>query len=188
MVQTPTRPIGLEEFLQLAETKPASEYIDGQIIQKPMPQGEHSILQTEFSAFINTTLKPTALGRAFTELRCTFGGRSVVPDITVFYRQRIPRQANGRIVNRFEIPPDWTIEILSPDQSHTKVTRNIVHCLDHGTAMGWMIDPEESCIVVYQPNQTPRFFDEPPMVLPMPSFASGIELTVETVFAWLIVD
>ena len=34
----------LEEFLQLPETKPASEYIDGKIYQKPMPQGKHSTL------------------------------------------------------------------------------------------------------------------------------------------------
>lgn len=26
----------LEDFLQLSETKPASEYIDGEIIQKPI--------------------------------------------------------------------------------------------------------------------------------------------------------
>jgi Uma2 family endonuclease len=41
MVQTPSRTLTLAEFLQLPETKPASEYIDGQIIQKPMPQGKH---------------------------------------------------------------------------------------------------------------------------------------------------
>jgi Uma2 family endonuclease len=188
MVQTPTRSITLEEFLELPETKPASEYIDGQISQKPMPQGEHSVLQTDLSTFINTALKPATIGRSFTELRCTFGGRSVVPDIAVFRQERIPRQANGRIANRFEIPPDWTIEILSPDQSQTKVIRNILHCLEHGTEMGWMLDSEESGIFVYQPHQTPRFLDEPQIVLPMPAFASGIELTVEQVFAWLIVD
>jgi Uma2 family endonuclease len=115
-----------------------------------------------------------------------------VPDIAIFRWERIPRQPNGRVANRFEIPPDWTIEILSPDQSQTKVTRNILHCLDHGTEMGWMLDAEESGIFVYEPNQTPRFFDQPTMVLPVPSFAHGIdptiELTVEQVFAWLIVD
>ncbi|MBC1270530.1 Uma2 family endonuclease, partial [Trichormus variabilis FSR] len=42
MIKTPTRRISLEEFLQLPETKPVSEYIDGEIIQKPMPQGKHS--------------------------------------------------------------------------------------------------------------------------------------------------
>jgi Uma2 family endonuclease len=41
MVQTPIKTITLEEFLKLPETEPASEYIDGEIVQKPMPQGEH---------------------------------------------------------------------------------------------------------------------------------------------------
>jgi Uma2 family endonuclease len=39
--------ISLAEFLQLPQTKPASEYIDGQIYQKSMPQGKHSKLQSE---------------------------------------------------------------------------------------------------------------------------------------------
>jgi Uma2 family endonuclease len=37
MVQTSVKQIALDEFLELPETKPASEYVDGQIIQKPMP-------------------------------------------------------------------------------------------------------------------------------------------------------
>jgi Uma2 family endonuclease len=47
MVQTPVRQITLQEFLALPDTKSASEYIDGEVIQKPMPQGQHSILQIE---------------------------------------------------------------------------------------------------------------------------------------------
>jgi Uma2 family endonuclease len=34
----------LETFLELPETKPASEFINGQITQKVMPQGENSRL------------------------------------------------------------------------------------------------------------------------------------------------
>ena len=41
--------LSLEEFLKLSETKPASEYIDGRIYQKPMPQGKHSTIQTELA-------------------------------------------------------------------------------------------------------------------------------------------
>ncbi len=37
MVQTPVRQITLEEFLELPDTKPASEYIDGKVVQKSMP-------------------------------------------------------------------------------------------------------------------------------------------------------
>ncbi|MCZ0902322.1 Uma2 family endonuclease, partial [Microcoleus sp. HI-ES] len=42
MVQIQTKTLTLSEFLKLPETEPASEYINGQIIQKPMPQGKHS--------------------------------------------------------------------------------------------------------------------------------------------------
>ncbi len=38
MVQAPSKTLTLAEFLQLPETKPASEYIDGQIIQKQEPE------------------------------------------------------------------------------------------------------------------------------------------------------
>jgi Uma2 family endonuclease len=50
---TVAKPITLDEFLQLPETEPPSEYIDGQINQKPMPQGEHSLLQIELCGSIN---------------------------------------------------------------------------------------------------------------------------------------
>ncbi len=40
-----TKLLTLDEFLKLPETKPASEYINGEIIPKPMPKGKHSRLQ-----------------------------------------------------------------------------------------------------------------------------------------------
>ncbi len=93
------------------------------------------------------------LVRAFSELRCSFGGRSTIPDVTVFTNDRIPRDENGDIANVFAISPDWTIEILSPDQSQTKVTKNILHCLQHGMQMGWLIDPAERSVFVYSSDR-----------------------------------
>ena len=58
MVQAPTQSLTLEAFLQLPETKPASEFIAGKIVQKPRPKGKHSTLQTEFSTAANVVLKP----------------------------------------------------------------------------------------------------------------------------------
>ncbi|WP_413198993.1 Uma2 family endonuclease [Nostoc piscinale] len=186
MVKTPTQPITLEEFLKLPETKPSLEYIDGQIIQKPMPQGKHSAIQGEFVPAINNIVKPKRIARAFPELRCTFGGRSIVPDIVVFTWDRIPRDENGEIANTFALPPDWTIEILSPDQNQTKVTKNILHCLKYGTQMGWLIDPDEQTVFVYQPKQETTVFDEPDALISVPSFMSELQLTVRDLFAWLL--
>ena len=185
MVQVPSKSLTIQDFLQLPETKPASEYIDGQIIQKPMPQGKHSVIQTELAAAINAAIKSQRIARAFSELRCTFGGRSTVPDVSVFVWDRIPRDENGEVANVFHLAPDWTIEILSPDQSQTKVTKNILHCLKYETHMGWLIDPDEQSVFVYAPNQQLEVFENSEDKLPVPSFASKLELTVDSLFAWL---
>jgi Uma2 family endonuclease len=185
MVQTPIRQITLEEFLALPDTKPASEYIDGEIIQKPMPQGQHSILQIELGMEINQALRRKGIATAFSELRCSFGGRAIVPDLTVFEDARIPSNEDGDIENVFSIPPDWTIEILSPDQSTTKVLKNINHCLAHGTQMGWLIDPTDRSVFVINADRTLQIIDEPITILPVPEFAKSVQITVEQLFSWI---
>ena len=185
MVQTPVKPLTLDEFLERPETKPASEYSEGQITQKPMPQGKHSILQRELTFALTVAFKPSKIAQAFPELRCTFGGKSLVPDIAVFVADRIPRDQDGQVSNSFLLPPNWTIEILSPGQSQTKVLRNIFHCLEHGTEMGWLLDPDESCVFVSDSPQSVQMFEQPDIVLPMPTFASKVQLTVTEIFGWL---
>ncbi len=107
MMPTLAKALTLKEFLDLPETKSASEYIDGQIIQKPMPKGKHSAIQ------------------------------------------------------------------------------NILHCLKHGTPIGWLIDPAEKTVFVYRSKQETEVFDEPDQVLPVPSLANELQLTVQDLFAWL---
>ena len=179
-MSTVTQPLTLEEFLKLPETKPASEFINGEIVQKPTPQGEHSLLQGELCEAINRVAKPQKIAIAFPELRCTFGGDAVVPDVTVFRWERIPLRPSGRIVNRFEIHPDWSIEILSPDQSQTKVLGKLLHCSQHGTELGWLIDPEEESILVVFPEQRVQLLRGTAQLPILREI--GLELTVEQVF------
>jgi Uma2 family endonuclease len=185
MVQTPVRQITLEEFLALPDTKPASEYIDGEIIQKPMPQGQHSVIQSYLLFEFITAWRGKDIAQAFPELRCSFGGRAVVPDVVVFEDAKILYDENGDIENVFSIPPDWTIEILSPEQSTTKVLKNINHCLTHGTQMGWLIDPTDRSIFVIGADRTLQIIDEPSTILPVPAFATSIQLSVEQLFSWI---
>jgi Uma2 family endonuclease len=120
-------------------------------------------------------------------LRCTFGGRSIVPDATVFRWERIALEADGEVANTFEIYPDWTVEILSPDQKSTRVISNILHCLKYGTQLGWLIDPEERSILAFIPGQTPIELTGKDS-LPIPIFLDldlTLELSVEQVFEWL---
>jgi Uma2 family endonuclease len=175
----------LAEFLALPEIKPANEFIDGVIYQKSMPQGKHSIIQRELTFTIDRPLRDRKIARAFPELRCTFGDRSTVPDIAVINWDRIPRNPDGSVANIFAIHPDWTIEILSPDQGQTKVVKNIMHCLKYGAQMGWLIDPDEQTVFVYQPGKEIEIFDDSDRQLLMPKFAEGVQLRVGELFDWL---
>ena len=183
MVQATTK-ISLDEFLKLPETKPYSEYINGQIIQKPMPQGKHSKLQGKLVTALNSIVEAKQTALAFPELRCTFGDRSIVPDVTVFAWDRIRVDEDGDIANVFTIAPDWTIEILSPDQSQTKVIGNIIHCLDCGSKLGWIIDPKEKSVLVYPAKQQTQLLTQN-NILPVPDLVAGLRLTVADLFSWL---
>lgn len=173
----------LEDFLKLPETEPASELINGEIIQKSMPQGEHSVLQSELCEKINTITKTQKIAYAFPELRCTFGGESIVPDVAVFRWERIPLDSSGKIVNRFEITPDWVIEILSPEQSMTKLLTKLLHCSSYGTELGWLINPEEETILTVFPEQKVQLYKG---AIKLPILAGiELELSSETIFSWL---
>ena len=65
------------------------------------------------------------------------------------------------------------------------VTEKILHCLNHGCLLGWLIDPSQKKILVFQPNKQPIFLQDSTDIIPVPEFLSEYELTVETLFGWL---
>lgn len=180
MVQTPSKIITLDEFLKLPETKPASEYIEGKIVQKPMPKTRHSRLQIKLIDVVNQVTEEKQIAYAFPELRCTLGGRSIVPDVAVFRWKNIKFDENGEPIDDILISPDWTIEILSPEQSSNRVTGNILHCLKYGCQLGWLLDPDDRSILVFQPKQQPELRQEKDDLIVLNEI--DLNLTVEQVF------
>jgi Uma2 family endonuclease len=195
MIQTPPKSqtaqnqAELEAFLALPETKPAQEFINGKIYTKPQPEGEHSLMQGTLVCKLNTGFEDDKIALALPELRCTFGGRSIVPDVTVFTWNRLPKTDSGRIGNKFTVAPDWTIEILSPGQTSTLVMEKILHCLDHGTVMGWMLDLEHETLFVSVPDGRMRSFKTLDQPLPLPEFMQNLNpaflVTLGDVLSWL---
>ncbi|MGF1674866.1 MAG: Uma2 family endonuclease [Rivularia sp. (in: cyanobacteria)] len=183
MTVTITQGLNLEDFLKLPETKPASEYINGQIIQKPMPKGRHSRLQGKLCSAINQKVEDQKIAYAFPELRCSFGGRSIIPDIAVFKWDNIVFTVDGEVPDNFENPPDWTIEILSPEQKPNKVIGNILHCLKYGTPLGWLLDSDDSSILVFESGKQPILFQGEDILLVLPEIE--LTLTPNQVFQWL---
>ncbi|MFE1748341.1 Uma2 family endonuclease [Coleofasciculus sp. H7-2] len=183
MVQISSKSITLEEFLKLPETKPATEYINGEVIQKPMPKTRHSRLQEKLTGTINGVVEEQRIAYAFPELRCTFGGRSIVPDVAVLRWNRIEFNDEGEPVDDVFIAPDWAIEILSPEPSSNRVTGNILHCLKHGSQLGWLIDPSDRSVLIFLPNQQPELYQGSDRLAVLDGI--DLELTAEQIFGWL---
>lgn len=189
MVATTDKPktLTLEAFLALPETKPASEYCNRVITQKPMPKGKHSRIQSRLAREIDQVAEDKKIALTLTELRCTIAGRSIVPDIAVIRWDNLPRDEDGEIGDRFDRHPDWIIEILSPDQPVAKVMEKIIFCLQQGSELGWLIDPNAKSLTVFQSGLPKVYFaeDGEPEAIAMIEGLETWQLSVQDIFGWL---
>ncbi|MDB9495515.1 Uma2 family endonuclease [Spirulina major CS-329] len=186
----PKQALSLDQFLAQPETKPAREYVAGIVTPKPMPKGKHSTLQFELASAINQRAKSQKIAYALPELRCTFADRSIVPDIAVLRWENLPRDQDGEISDRIERHPDWIIEILSPDQGSTLVMEKILFCLQQGTELGWLIDPQAKAVMVFQSGLPKVHLVDPeePMEPEPLALLSGLDdwqLFASDIFNWL---
>ena len=179
--------MSLEQFLELPERKPYLEYEDGVVTQKMSPKGEHSTLEYGLAELVNRLCSPRKVARAFPELRVTMGGKSVVPDVSVYRWERIERKPNGEVATDFTTPPDVAIEILSPRQSVTKLVARCAWYVANGVIAALLVDEKDRMILVFRPGQAPlalRGAD----AIPLGDLLTGFQATVRQVFDTLKVD
>jgi len=176
--------MSLEEFLRLPEEKPCLEYIDGMIEAKVSPKLHHSRIQTELASSLNAYARPSRIGFAVVELRCTFAGRSVLPDVAFLLREHIGQDEHGDMSDEIMRAPDLAVEVVSPGQPPRRPGERLAFALANGCALGWLIDPYRRTIDVYRPDAGPiRLADDG--VLEGEPVLPGYRLAVVEVFGWL---
>jgi len=181
-----SKTITLEEFLRMPEIDehPYLEFIDGRIEAKVSPQGKHSSIETKLSAHLNAYAEARGLGGAFAELRCTFAGRSMIPDVVFLCEDHIEVDERGEILDPTLCPPDIHVEIVSPDQSIRKCREKLEFSTANGCPLGWLIDPGRRTVDVYVP-------DRPAVRLPAGGVLKGspvlprYRLPLVKLFGWL---
>jgi Uma2 family endonuclease len=125
----------LEEFLRLPEAEPALEFWHGEVTQKVPPMGPHGALQYGLGRRIDDYRALRQSFRIFTETRVIFTGVSTVPDLVVYRRERVPRDARGQVAEYFTEPPDIAVEIVSPGQSRTRLLARCRWYASHGVRL-----------------------------------------------------
>jgi Uma2 family endonuclease len=179
--------ISLEEFLEdpTIDRHPYLEYVDGRIEAKVSPRAKHSIVTIRLSQRIDEFAAPLRLGVPLPELRCTFAGYSMVPDVVFLLSEHIEVDEFGEIADRILRPPDVHVEIISPKQSPVSAHRKLLRSTANGCPLGIRINPARKTIEVYRPGaQVERLTPEGSIdfapVLP------GLQIPVAEVFGWLV--
>ena len=80
--------------------------------------------------------------------------------------------------------PDWIIEILSPDQSTTKLIAKIQTCLMEGAQLGWLLDSTEGVIMVFWSDRPLALISGETVVPALPGI--DLQMTAKQIFDWLL--
>ena len=175
----------LDAYFALAETKPYLEFIDGEVIQKPMVGKRHSRIVADLIFELGAYLRSTGEASVDTELRHLRRDDQWVflPDISVTLNARaggVPAETADPV----EVMPDFAIEVLSPDDQPGRVTQRIARYMSAGIPLLWVIDPEGERVTVWRPGEAPRDLSAPAILTGAPVLPR-FELDLAALFARL---
>ena len=135
--------IGVEEYLDLVfEDRPEPDYVDGEVVERALPTLTHSQIQA-------------LLILLFAPLAAKFG-LLLRPEVRVQIRQRRFRVVDLAIFQepkpegRYAINPALVvIEILSPDDRHSRMAARLDDYRQWGVPHVWVVDPQVKRLYEY---------------------------------------
>jgi Uma2 family endonuclease len=132
----------MEEYLSTSFEGLDREYVDGEIVERTLPDELHSETQWRLSGLI-WDLSKTLPFHGRTELRSRVSATRVrIPDVAIYAgdkpNQRVPT-----------VPPLIAIEILSAEDRHSAVMQKLEEYRAWGVRHIWLIDPERRKLHVY---------------------------------------
>jgi Uma2 family endonuclease len=171
----------VEDYLALVEDEgPYFEYIDGEAVQKPMPDWRHLVLDDEFAGALRDHRKRHGgvsgpEGRVCFDDQASFSGRQYrLPDLAYW--------APGKPFRGQEAmqPPTLTVEIGSPDQTRRELRERCRYFREHGVDAVWMVDPNSRTVEVFDADRDGVVLQEGDML--SSAAAPGLEIDLAAMF------
>ncbi len=152
--QTPKAQLAtFADLLLIPEDERFHEILDGEIVKKALPRGEHGESQAQIvGALIRYSRKPGSADRPggwrlATEPTIELATHEVVqPDAAGWRRERMPTRISGYPV--FTVP-DWVCEIMCDGDARRRdaIRKRRIYA-DHGVPFYWLVDTERETLTV----------------------------------------
>ena len=128
------------------------EVIDGELVEKATPTGEHGGTQAALVIRLGGPFGRRPGGRwpggwwFATEVEIQLAEDVCRPDVVAWRRERVPERPRGTPVLA---RPDWICEILSTHKRNDSVRKKRIYHR-HQVGHYWIVDPEEETLAVYR--------------------------------------
>ena len=134
-----------EEFLE--NDVPGYEYAKGELIPMSPATRRHGKISAKVIWHLSSHVYENGLGELYTaETIFQVGDRMMKPDVAFVSTARLDVDED----KTFPIPPDLAIEVISPSDVHSRVTRKALDYLNAGTHLVWVLDPVAKAVTVYR--------------------------------------
>ncbi len=147
----------LDEFIRRYDEAPF-ELIDGEIVPKmPTVSGHYRLAKRFFIALY--PYEQQELGEVFQEATYVIADspqwvkNSRIPDVMFVSSAKLEqfRQETPDAENRpYILIPDLVIEIVSPTDQYSDISRRVKRYLDDGVSLIWIVDPETREVVIHR--------------------------------------
>ena len=135
--------ISVEEYLKTVY-RPDCDYVDGVVEERNLGEFDHGWIQGKLFAFFFNRMRETGL-IAVPEWRFQVKStRFRIPDLIV-----TRGKPNEQILTK---PPLLCIEILSPEDTKSRINQRVKDYLDFGVPVVWIIDPAERRVWIHRAN------------------------------------
>src|SRR5262249_28496152 len=78
----------------------------------------------------------------------------LIPDVLFISNDRYQQQLTAYGKQDFlRVAPEFVVEVVSPDDKYSLITRKVALYIQYGTQLVWVIDPQQSNARVITPEQ-----------------------------------
>ena len=134
--------VSIEEYLRTSFENPDREYVDGEIVERPLPDQLHS----ETVWLLTGVIWELAKTRPFygrPDLRSRVAPARVrIPDLSIYAENKPTEMVPSS-------PPLVAIEILSPEDRYAELMQKFQEYKTWGVAHVWFVDPHLRELYVY---------------------------------------
>jgi Uma2 family endonuclease len=133
----------------------------GKVVEMSRPGERHGVVCINVGYLFGTYLRQRGRGRACANDTGLILDRDPDtvrgPDLFLYDKGRPFDELDVKYSQEM---PQLVVEVLSPNDRWSKVTRRINGFLQRGVTVVWLIDAEDRTVTVYLPNQFPQVLEE----------------------------